>query len=204
MLTTTVFVQRIVRFYQFDHLSPLFTELELTFSLIVPASELEWHASYFTRLSIYLTTSCKLLCLMVASMFGTAWANLFTLQSCYIQSKTTADIPDYPDIENPYQERPETQDPHEYVPHLDTLDNGNTIIIFENSESGSINDTLITARQEWESRWRRLPFYLAYGTHFRDPCCCFRVVCCALKQVSRVICSRDMSYCLAATREPKY
>ena len=98
-------------------------------------------------------------------MFGAAWTNPSTLQSCYIQSKTPTDVPDYPDIENPYKERPETEDQHEYVPHLDTLDNGNTIIIFENSESGSINDTLITARQEWESRWRRLPFYLAYESH---------------------------------------
>ena len=102
---------------------------------------------------------------MVAYMFGTASANHFALQSCYIQSKTPADVPDYPDIENPYKEPSEVQDPHEYVPHLDTLDNGNTIIIFENSESGSINDTLITARQEWESRWRRLPFYLANESH---------------------------------------
>ena len=43
----------------------------------------------------------------------------------------------------------------------------------------------------------------AYGTYFRDPYCCFRAVYCALKQVSRVICSRDMSYCLAFTRERK-
>ena len=43
-----------------------------------------------------------------------------------------------------------------------------------------------------------------HGTHFRGPYCCFRAVCCALKQVSRVICSRDMSYCLAPTRERKY
>ena len=103
---------------------------------------------------------------MMVYVLENAWANPCTLQSCYIQSKTPADVPDYPDIENPYKERPETQDPHEYVPHLDTLDNGNTIIIFENSESGSINDTLITARQEWESRWRRLPFYLACGLFF--------------------------------------
>lgn len=39
-------------------------------------------------------------------------------------------------------------------------DNGNTIIIFEGSASGSVNDTLIGARQMIESRWRRLTFYL--------------------------------------------
>lgn len=53
---------------------------------------------------------------------------------------------------------------HKYVPHLDKLDNNNTIIIFENSETGSIGDTLIAAREAWEARWRRLPFYLAYET----------------------------------------
>lgn len=37
---------------------------------------------------------------------------------------------------------------------------GNTIIIFEHSQSGSVEDTLIGARQEIESRWRRLTFYL--------------------------------------------
>lgn len=38
-------------------------------------------------------------------------------------------------------------------PPLDTLDNGNTIIVFENSQTGSIKDTLIGARQQIESRW---------------------------------------------------
>ena len=86
--------------------------------------------------------------------------------SCYVQHKeATSEIPGYPDIENPYRERPDTDDPHEYVPHLGDLDNDNTIIIFENSQSGSIEDTAIGARQQWESRWRRLPFYLAYESH---------------------------------------
>ena len=30
---------------------------------------------------------------------------------------------------------------------------GNAIVIFENSLSGSIEDTMIPARQRWESRW---------------------------------------------------
>ena len=80
-----------------------------------------------------------------------------------------------PDIPNPYNEEAyeeyqrlkrqygnvdanEHQD--RYIPKLRTLDNGNTIIIFENSVSGSVKDTLIAARQELESRWRRLTFYL--------------------------------------------
>ena len=36
------------------------------------------------------------------------------------------------------------------------------VLIIENCKNHSINDTLISARQKWESRWRRLPFYLAY------------------------------------------
>ena len=80
-----------------------------------------------------------------------------------------------PDIPNPYNEEAyeeyqrlkkqygnvdanEHQD--RYIPKLRTLDNGTTIIIFENSQSGSVRDTLIGARQELESRWRRLTFYL--------------------------------------------
>lgn len=39
-------------------------------------------------------------------------------------------------------------------------DNGNTIIMFDNSHTRSIEDTLLSARGEWESRWRRLPFYM--------------------------------------------
>lgn len=48
-----------------------------------------------------------------------------------------------------------------YIPRLNTLDNGNTIIVFEHCFSGSVDDTLVGARQEIESRWRRLTFYLA-------------------------------------------
>ncbi|KAL8703884.1 MAG: hypothetical protein Q9201_002935 [Fulgogasparrea decipioides] len=83
--------------------------------------------------------------------------------SCYIQHKEPpSDVPGYPDIENPYEANGSSNNPHEYLPRLESLDNGNAIIIFENSCSGSIDDTMITARQQWESRWRRLPFYLAY------------------------------------------
>lgn len=74
-------------------------------------------------------------------------------------------MPGYPDIENPYEANNSKDDPHEYFPRLDSLDNGNVIILFENSCSGSIDDTMITAREQWESRWRRLPFYLAYESH---------------------------------------
>ncbi|KAL9613249.1 MAG: hypothetical protein Q9167_002209 [Letrouitia subvulpina] len=86
--------------------------------------------------------------------------------SVYVQHKEEpSEVPGYPDIENPYDQGAKHRNPHEYFPRLDTLDNGNTIIIFENSCSGSIDDTVISARQQWESRWRRLPFYLAYESH---------------------------------------
>lgn len=86
--------------------------------------------------------------------------------SCYIQHKETVqEMSQYQDIANPYREVKNENNTHTYVPDLDSLDNGNTIIIFENSQSGSIEDTLINARQQWESRWRRLPFYLAYESH---------------------------------------
>ncbi|USP80094.1 hypothetical protein yc1106_07368 [Curvularia clavata] len=80
-----------------------------------------------------------------------------------------------PDIPNPYDEEAwdeymrlkksygnvdANEHPDKYIPKLRSLDNGNTIIIFENSITGSVKDTLIGARQEIESRWRRLSFYL--------------------------------------------
>ncbi|KAF2819489.1 hypothetical protein CC86DRAFT_374982 [Ophiobolus disseminans] len=80
-----------------------------------------------------------------------------------------------PDIPNPYNEEAYEEyqrlkksygnvDANEhkerYIPKLRTLDNSNTIIIFEKSQSNSVKDTLIGARQEVESRWRRLTFYL--------------------------------------------
>jgi hypothetical protein len=66
-------------------------------------------------------------------------------------------------LHNPYEDSDgQKQRSEEYFPVLDTLDNGNAILIFESSKSGSIKDTLITARGKWEERWRRLPFYVAY------------------------------------------
>ena len=90
--------------------------------------------------------------------------------ACYIQHKEVSlEVPTDPDIQNPYFQFPNggsggkgEKDPKEYIPNLSTLDNGSAILIFDNSHSGSIADTLIAARQQWESRWRRLPFYLAF------------------------------------------
>ena len=47
-------------------------------------------------------------------------------------------------------------------PRLNDFDNGDAILIFEESQSGSIEDTVIPFRRHIESRWRRLPFYLAF------------------------------------------
>ena len=61
--------------------------------------------------------------------------------SCYVQKRETLnEVPSYPDVDNPYQRAEDTEDPNQYVPHLETLDNGSTIIIFENSSSGSIQE----------------------------------------------------------------
>ena len=84
--------------------------------------------------------------------------------SCYVQHKEPAqDVPSY--MESPYREDGFESNPNKYAPDVNSFDNGNTIIIFENSQSGSIEDTAIAAREQWESRWRRLPFYLAYESH---------------------------------------
>ncbi|QSS59042.1 hypothetical protein I7I51_08474 [Histoplasma capsulatum] len=89
--------------------------------------------------------------------------------SCYIQHKQTSiEVPTNPDIKNPYIIEPAKTDSaknrlkNEYIPRLNTLDNGNAILIFDNSHNNSIEDTLIGARGVWESRWRRLPFFLAF------------------------------------------
>lgn len=84
--------------------------------------------------------------------------------SCYVQHKEREPPAPSKEVENPYHNG-SVHNPNvhkEYVPKLDTLDNENAIIIFENSHSGNFEDTLIPARQEWEKHWRRLPFYLAY------------------------------------------
>ncbi|KAI9837856.1 MAG: hypothetical protein M1819_006790 [Sarea resinae] len=108
--------------------------------------------------------------------------------SCYIQhQEVVPEMSTSPDIENPYLDRPPYASDlrgrrRSQSPKLRDLDNGslnevlnffvadkavpgNAIIIFDNSHSGSIRDTLIRARQSSESRWRRLPFYLAYDAH---------------------------------------
>ncbi|KAG0643438.1 hypothetical protein HOY80DRAFT_1007433 [Tuber brumale] len=61
-----------------------------------------------------------------------------------------------PDVVSPYQGLE-----HGARPVQELYDNGNTIIVFDDSATTSIYDSLISARGEWESRWRRLPFYLA-------------------------------------------
>ncbi|EZG03547.1 hypothetical protein H106_06995 [Trichophyton rubrum CBS 735.88] len=92
--------------------------------------------------------------------------------SCYIQHKQATGLPSLEiedsDIKNPYHiEDCQAGDSPEkrkdvYVPCLSSLDNGNAILIFDNSHTGCLEDTLIPPRQTWEERWRRLPFFLAF------------------------------------------
>lgn len=92
--------------------------------------------------------------------------------SCYIQHKQAAGLPSLEmedsDIKNPYHiEDCQTGDCPEkrkdvYIPRISSLDNGNAILIFDNSHTGCLEDTLIPPRQTWEERWRRLPFFLAF------------------------------------------
>ncbi len=97
--------------------------------------------------------------------------------SVYVQfSNGSAGSASDPDVPNPYNEE-EFEDfkrlkksygnvnanehKEKYISKLNALDNGSTIIIFESSQTGDVKDTLIGARQEVESRWRRLTFYLS-------------------------------------------
>jgi CorA-like Mg2+ transporter protein len=89
--------------------------------------------------------------------------------ACYVQHKEDPPSPPFDGangISNPYKVEPNgyalARKQKEYLPQLSNLDNENAIIIFENSQSGSFEDCLIPARSEWETHWRRLPFYLAY------------------------------------------
>ena len=91
----------------------------------------------------------------------TVFLLLKSSKSCYVQHKDdVSNVLEYPGIPSPYDpaRKPSTAD--QYFPQLETLDNGNVMIIFENSKTGRPWDTLISARGPLESRWRRLPFHL--------------------------------------------
>jgi hypothetical protein len=51
---------------------------------------------------------------------------------------------------------------------LSSLDNNSTIIVFESSQTDHPNDTLIQARSEIETRWRRMMFYLSRDDYITD------------------------------------
>ncbi len=89
--------------------------------------------------------------------------------ACYVQHKEDPPTPPSDGangISNPYKAKSDgsafAKKRKESLPQLSSLDNENAIIIFEASHSGSFEDCLIAARSEWETHWRRLPFYLAY------------------------------------------
>ncbi|KAF8424156.1 hypothetical protein EV426DRAFT_548723, partial [Tirmania nivea] len=70
--------------------------------------------------------------------------------SVYVQYRhRTPQTPD-PDLTCPYGHNPPA--------FIKRYDNGNTILIIDNSRNDCIYDTLIPARGHLESKWRRLPF----------------------------------------------
>ncbi|KAF1983503.1 hypothetical protein K402DRAFT_396522 [Aulographum hederae CBS 113979] len=94
--------------------------------------------------------------------------------SVYIQhNEGPTKVPDDSEVQNPYIDQQRTRSNRspqlggyhpkngdDYVPILHTLDNGSAVIVFEDAQSGSCIDTLIGAREEIETRWRRLTFFL--------------------------------------------
>ena len=56
------------------------------------------------------------------------------------------EAPEFPGIESPYDKARRQSQAKQYFPQLETLDNGNVIIMFENSKSERPFDTLIAAR----------------------------------------------------------
>jgi hypothetical protein len=92
--------------------------------------------------------------------------------SVYVQRKDDSIYID-PDDVNPYSREFASDEPaprrtgtlnalgDNYVPLLHSLDNGNTIIVFEWAQSGSVRDALMGARDTTETRWRRLATFPA-------------------------------------------
>ena len=101
------------------------------------------------------------------------WDLFVQRMSCYIQHRDVhPEPPTELDLETLYAapngngvDQADKKRWQKHAPNIEHMDNGNAIIIFENSHSGSIHDTLIQARAQIESRWRRLPFYLAAEAH---------------------------------------
>ena len=82
---------------------------------------------------------------------------------CYIQNKR--EYPDLPDRDSFMGENTIDDSPDKTRDDLhrsEIYDNSNAILIFDNAHDSNIESTLITARGEWEQRWRRLPFLLAF------------------------------------------
>ena len=71
------------------------------------------------------------------------------------------DFEDYQRLKKSYGDVNANEHREKYIRRLESFDNGSTVIVFESSQSGDVKDTLIGARQEIESRWRRLTFYLS-------------------------------------------
>ena len=103
--------------------------------------------------------------------------------SVYVQKNDgPPEDPEDPNSFNPYlqngggdsglkterQPHPSNDEFENVKPLFKNLDNGNTIIVFEHSQTGLSVDTLIPARGEIEERWRRLAFYLPHESAMDD------------------------------------
>ena len=94
--------------------------------------------------------------------------------ACYIQHKESSAAPPTGDAADgtpsPYDVAENgfswARKHNEYIPMLSSLDNNNAIIVFDNSQTGSFEDCLISARGELETHWRRLPFYREFPSNF--------------------------------------
>jgi hypothetical protein len=87
--------------------------------------------------------------------------------SVYVQrNEGPVNVSPEEDIKNPYEPKPgvpvantslsEKEREWDALPLMESMDNNSTIIVFEASHTGYAEDTLIGARQEIETRWRRL------------------------------------------------
>lgn len=106
----------------------------------------------------------------------------------------------YDDEEHQYHENLKKQyasaaHPHAApLPKLRTLDNSNTIILFEHSQTGSVEDTLIGARQELELKWRRLTFYMPRAETDDDALLVPKCMDLILSDVFRALCTNWERY----------
>lgn len=79
------------------------------------------------------------------------------------------------EVKNPYKKHgpnghfgPRSKFEDDETLDLESLDNTNTVIVFETSASMELEDCLVQPRNEFERRWRRLSFYLRKDEALND------------------------------------